>query len=117
MLRVPTHREPTHPGVILRQEFLEPLGISLPQLAEAISLPAQRIEEIVSREAGVTAGVAYRLSKYFGTTPHFWLNLQMVWDLYHAQQSESEVLEGIQPLNWADYPKTEELAEEEVAAC
>ena len=117
MLRVPTHREPTHPGVVLREEFLEPWGISLPQLAEDINLPAQQVEGIVGGATGVTAGVAYRLAKYFGTTPHFWLNLQMVWDLYHAQRSEAAALDGIQPLHWEDYAETDELSEEEVAAC
>lgn len=111
MLRIPTYREPTHPGVMLQEEFLLPLGMTPQDLAEAILLPYAQVAAIVNRQQGITAGIAYRLSRYFGNTPNFWLNLQMVWDMYHAQRSEAAELERIQPLVWEDYPDLEELAE------
>ena len=116
MLRVPTHGEPTHPGETLLEEFLSPLGMTPQDLAAAILLPSDQVEEIVHRRQGVTAAVAYRLSKYFGNTPNFWLNLQMVWDMYHAQRSEAADLEQIRPLVWDDFPEGEELAETPDAA-
>ena len=116
MLRIPTHREPTHPGAMLLKDFLAPLGMTPQDLAAAILLPSDQVEEIVHRRQGVTAAVAYRLSKYFGNTPNFWLNLQMVWDMYHAQRSEAADLEQIRPLVWDDFPEGEELAETPAAA-
>ena len=69
MLRVPTHREPTHPGEMLREKFLKPLGLSQRDLAERIDLPYQRVNELVNRRRGVTPATALRLAKVFGTTP------------------------------------------------
>ena len=116
MLRIPTHREPTHPGAMLQKDFLAPLGMTPQDLAAAILLPPAQVAAIVDRRQGVTAAVAYRLSKYFGNTPNFWLNLQMVWDMYHAQRSEAAALEQIQPLVWPDVSELEELAETPAAA-
>jgi addiction module HigA family antidote len=67
---------PIHPGEILLKEFLEPLGVSQYRLAKDISVPARRINEIVHGTRAVSANTALRLSKYFGTSPQFWLNLQ-----------------------------------------
>ena len=116
MIRVPTHREPTHPGAMLQKEFLTPLGMTPQDLAAAILLPPAQVEEIVQRRQSVTAAIACRLSRYFGNSPGFWLNGQRRWDLYHAQRSEAAVLEQIQPLEWADIPEVEELAAERAAA-
>src|SRR5262245_53750739 len=96
-VRVPTNREPTHPGVVLREEFLVPMGLTQQALADAIHVPYQRVNEVVRRRRGVTASTALRLARYFGTSEDFWLNLQLRWDLYHAMQSEASQLAAIQP--------------------
>ena len=95
MVRVPTDRPPTHPGEMLREEFLIPLSISQKDLAFAIHVPFQRINELVNRKRGVTPSTALRLAKFFGMSADFWLNLQMRWDLYNARQLEKEELETI----------------------
>ena len=76
----------THPGEVLREEFLSPLGMSAYQLAEAIDVPADRISEIVRERRSVTADTALRLAKHFDTTPEYWLNLQMAHDLSKANR-------------------------------
>jgi len=101
MVRIPTHRQPTAPGEMLREEFLGPLGITQRQLADAIHVPYQRINEIVNGRRGITPATALRLAKYFGVSPDFWLNLQLRWDLYQAQQTESHELTVIQPVRLA----------------
>jgi antitoxin HigA-1 len=73
--------EPVHPGEILLEEFLLPLGISQYRLAKDISVPARRINEIVHGARGVTAETALRLARYFGTSEMFWMNLQTHFDL------------------------------------
>ena len=95
MVRIPTHRAPFHPGEILLEEFLEPMGLTQRELADAIGVPYQRVNEIVNGRRGITASTALRLGKYFGTTPGLWMNLQAGWDLYHAQQNEAEELEAV----------------------
>jgi addiction module HigA family antidote len=97
MVRIPTHRPPTHPGEMLLEEFLLPLGITQRQLTDAIHVPYQRINEIVNGRRGVTPATALRLSRFFDMSPDFWLNLQLRWDLYHAQQTEGPALMAIQP--------------------
>jgi addiction module HigA family antidote len=72
---------PIHPGEILLQEFLRPLGISQYRLAKDVSVPARRINEIVRQSRAVTADTALRLARYFGTSERFWLNLQTQYDL------------------------------------
>ena len=84
MVRVPTDREPTHPGEMLLEEFLLPMGLTQRDLAGAIRIPYQRVNEIVRGRRGVTPGTALRLSKFFGVSPGFWMNLQLRWDLYQA---------------------------------
>ena len=96
-VRVPTHRPPTHPGEMLLEEFLVPMGITQRALADAIEVPYQRVNEIVNGKRGITPSTALRLAKYFGMTPDFWMNLQLRWDLYHAQQTEQKVLSRIEP--------------------
>ena len=115
MLRIPTHREPTHPGAILQKDFLAPLGMTPQDLAAAILLPPAQVAAIIDRRQGVTAAVAYRLSRYFGNSPGFWLNWQLRWDMYHAQRSEAADLEQIRPLEWPDFPELEEAAAEPAA--
>jgi addiction module HigA family antidote len=96
MVRTPTDREPTHPGEMLREEFLVPMNISQRELAEAIHVPYQRVNELINRKRGITPSTALRLSRFFAVSPEFWLNLQTRWDLYRAQNSEQAELESIQ---------------------
>jgi antitoxin HigA-1 len=95
MIRVPTHREPTHPGDMLLEEFLKPLGLSKRDLADGIHVPYQRVNELVNKKRGMTPGTALRLSKFLGTSADFWMSLQLRWDLYHASLSEAAELKRI----------------------
>jgi addiction module HigA family antidote len=99
MVRIPTHREPTHPGDMLREEFLEPMHISQRELANAIHVPYQRINELVNQKRGITPSTALRLAKFFGVSADFWLNLQMRWDLFKAQAVEEKALEAIKNIH------------------
>jgi len=98
MIRIPTHRAPTHPGEMLLEEFLIPMGLTQRDLANSIHVPYQRINEIINGRRGVTPSSALRLSKFFGVSPDFWMNLQLRWDLYFAQQSEADQLKTIKPV-------------------
>ncbi len=95
MIRIPTHREPTHPGEMLLEEFLKPMELSQRELSNGIRVPYQRVNELINRRRGITPATALRLAKYFGNTPGFWMNLQLRWELYHAQQSEADALRRI----------------------
>ena len=95
MVRIPTHRPPTHPGEMLKEEFLEPMKISQRDLANAIHVPYQRVNELVNQKRGVTPSTALRLAKFFGVSADFWLSLQVRWDLYRAQSQEAEELKAI----------------------
>lgn len=95
MVRIPTHRKPTHPGEMLLEEFLNPMGITQRQLADAIHVSYQRINEIVNRRRGITPSTALRLSKFFDVSPDFWLNMQLRWDLYLAKNAELQDLKKI----------------------
>ncbi len=97
MIRVPTNRIPTHPGEMLLEEFLTPMGISQKDLADNIEVPYQRINEIVNGRRGITPSTALRLAKFFDMSADFWMNLQLRWDLYFARQAENKVLERIHP--------------------
>lgn len=97
MVRVPTNRVPTHPGEMLLEEFLKPMGLSQRELADSIHVPYQRINEIVNGRRGITPATALRLARFFGTSASFWMNLQLRWDLYHAQQTEASALKTIRP--------------------
>ena len=95
MVRIPTHRAPTHPGEMLLEEFLTPMGLSQRNLADGIRVSYQRVNELVNGRRGITPATALRLARYFGTTPDLWMNLQLRWDLYHAQETEASELERI----------------------
>jgi addiction module HigA family antidote len=97
MVSIPTDREPTHPGEMLLKEFLVPLGLTQRDLASAIRVPYQRVNEVVRERRGVTPSTALRLSRFFGISPGFWMNLQLRWDLYHAQRAEAEQIADIRP--------------------
>ena len=96
MVRIPTNRPPTHPGEMLKEEFLEPMEITQRDLANAIHVPYQRVNELVNQKRGITPSTALRLAKFFGMSADFWLNLQVRWDLYRATQSEAKELETIE---------------------
>jgi addiction module HigA family antidote len=80
---------------MLLEEFLTPMGLSQRELAEGIRVPYQRVNELVNTRRGITPATALRLAKYFGTTPDLWMNLQLRWDLYHAQIVEARDLDRI----------------------
>ena len=98
MVNVPTHREPTHPGEMLLEEFLKPMDISQRELAKGIRVPYQRVNELINRRRGITPSTALRLSKFFGNSPGFWMNLQLRWELFHAKRSEAKEIRKIRPV-------------------
>jgi len=87
MLRIPTHGPPTHPGEMLFEEFLKPLGISQAELTKLIGVSYPRVNELINGRRGMTPDTALRLERLFGMEAQFWLNLQLAWDLYQAQHS------------------------------
>lgn len=99
MVRIPTHQPPAHPGEVLVEDYLKPLGMTQVELADRIHVPFQRVNTIANRRRGITPDTALRLGKLFGTTPDFWLNLQQAWDLYYAAHSaEAAELDQIEPV-------------------
>ena len=97
MIRVPTLRDPTHPGEMLLEEFLKPMNITQRELAKAIRVPYQRVNELVNGRRGMTPSTALRLAKFFGVSADFWMKLQLRCDLYRAKQREAEQLQLIRP--------------------
>jgi len=87
---------PLHPGEVLREEFMEPLEVTAYALAKACQVERPRIERIVREQQGITADTALRLSKYFGTTPEFWMNLQARFELEAAKIEIGDDLEEIE---------------------
>jgi addiction module HigA family antidote len=84
---------PIHPGEFLREDFLVPLGLSANALALALRVPVTRISEIVRERRGITADTALRLARYFGTTPDFWMKMQMSYDLALASREVTARIE------------------------
>lgn len=92
------HRVRTHPGEILAEEFLKPLGLSATALALELRVPPNRLSEIVKKRRAVTADTAMRLARFFGTTPEFWLNAQTGHDLSKAQaELGSKIARDVRP--------------------
>lgn len=85
---IPENRIPTHPGVVLSEEFLMPLGLSQVALAAHLGVPVQRINELVRGKRGITPETAWLLSQALDTTPEFWINLQTSFDLARARPRE-----------------------------
>jgi len=81
-------RPPTHPGEMLLEEFLKPLGLSQADAARRMGISANRLNELTRGKRGVTAETALRLADLLRTSPEFWLNLQMSWDLWHAYRAD-----------------------------
>lgn len=98
MVRIPTHRTPTHPGEMLLEEFLKPMEVTQSELAQRIHVPYQRINELVNGKRGITPATALRLAKFFGMSAGFWMNLQLRWDLFHAQRAEADELKRIEKI-------------------
>ena len=93
--------EPIHPGEVLMEDFIEGFGITQNKLAVSIRVPPRRINEIVHGKRAITADTALRLARYFGTSAHFWLNLQAHYDLDLAEDRVSEQIAAITPLEVA----------------
>ena len=90
---------PLHPGEVLQEEFLEPMGMSQNKLAMALHVPARRINEIVLGKRGITADTALRLARYLKMSPQFWLGLQMDYELDLAEDAiEDKIEKEIQPI-------------------
>jgi addiction module HigA family antidote len=99
---MPSFKTPLHPGEILREEFLVPLGMSAGQLARAIDVPRTRVERIVREEMGISADTALRLARYFGTTPELWLNLQQSYEIAVNAPALRDQLRAIEPREGAN---------------
>jgi addiction module HigA family antidote len=84
---------PIHPGEILREDYLKPLGLSMNRLALELRVPVTRISEIIHERRGITSDTALRLARYFDTTPRYWVNLQSAYDLEVAQDELSDRIE------------------------
>jgi addiction module HigA family antidote len=80
---------------MLLEEFLSPMGLTQRELANAIHVPYQRVNEIINGRRGITPRTALRLAKFFGMSADFWMNVQLRWDLYQAQQDEQDTLKSI----------------------
>ncbi len=94
-----TKLAPIHPGEILREDFMKPLGISMNRLALDLRVPVTRIAEIVHERRGITPDTALRLGRYFNTSPRFWLNAQSSYDLEVAQDAlQSAIEHEVRPL-------------------
>ena len=96
-MSVKNRLRPVHPGEILREELAE-LGMSASALAEALAIPTDRITAVLRGERGITADMALRLSRYLGTTPQLWLNLQQTFELRVAElQTGQDIVERVMP--------------------
>lgn len=88
---------PIHPGEIIKEEYLEPLNMSVNALAVALRVPAPRINDVVRQKRGVSIDTALRLARYFNTTAQFWMNLQISYDLKIAKQNITKIEDEIIP--------------------
>ena len=100
-MSLPATMPPIHPGEVLMEEYLEPLGVTQHRLAVAIGVPPRRINEIVHGKRRITADTALRMARYFGTSERFWMNLQGRYDLEVERDRLADTLEEITPLKSA----------------
>ena len=84
---IPENRPPTHPGEMLLEEFLRPLGMTQSEAARRMEIPLNRLNEVIRGRRGVTADTALRLAKLLDTDPEIWMNLQNQWDIWHAARA------------------------------
>lgn len=97
--RLPTHRPPTHPGEMLLEEFLKPLGITQSAFAARLGVSFPRVNEVINGKRSVTPDTALRLARVTGMSADFWLGLQQDWDLWHALRSdEAAEIDHLKPL-------------------
>ena len=97
-----THQKPIHPGEILLEEFMKPLGLSQNALARTLRVPPRRINEIVHEERSISPDTALRLARYFGTTAEFWVGLQVDYDLRLVRyRSQHEINKAVIPMKLA----------------
>ena len=96
-MRSPTLK-PMHPGEVLREEFMAPLGLTAYRVARAIGVPPNRIQDIARERRNITPGTALRLAKLFGNSPEFWMNLQTHYDLECERESSEAAIEAIQQI-------------------
>lgn len=87
-----------HPGEILKEEFLKPMGLSSYALAKYLHVPVPRVHDIVLQKRGITPDTAVRLAKFFGTSEQFWLNLQAAYDVSKIKKEQRKALKAIQPM-------------------
>jgi len=99
-----TKRKPFTPGEILSEEFMQPLNLTPEQLAKRISVPVQRINEIINNQETITADLAFRLSRLFGTSVEYWSNMQLKIDLWHIMNDQEKYKEYqlIQQIEWQE---------------
>ncbi|MBF0564408.1 MAG: HigA family addiction module antidote protein [Nitrospirae bacterium] len=90
-------RQPTHPGIILREEFIAPLGLTQVKVAECLKTAFRTVNEIINGKRNVSPDMALRLARFFGTSEELWLNLQDQYDLYKAREKNKDVLSEIMP--------------------
>ena len=96
---LPKNREPTHPGEMVLEEFIKPLGLTQTEVAKRLGISFVRLNEIVNGRRSVTPDTALRLARLFDTTPDFWLNGQLAWDLWHAMKApEAKEIARIRPV-------------------
>ena len=93
------NRITTHPGEVLREEFMIPLGLSANRLAAMLGVPQNRISEIARERRAMTADTALRLAKCFGTTPEFWMNLQTAHDVSRANRDYAAEIDRVKPID------------------
>ena len=91
-------RRPTHPGEILREEFMPDFGLSVAKLAEALGVSRQSVNELVHERRSLSPNMALRLARLFGTSPQYWLNLQRGIDIWDSLELDFEGIEAIEPL-------------------
>lgn len=92
---------PMHPGEMLREEFLRPLGLSPGRVARACGIPRTRIERIAAEKVGITGDSALRLARFFGTSPEFWMNLQSRYEIETARINAADEIDAIRRLEQA----------------
>ncbi len=97
MAKYELKRNPTHPGEILKEDFLSPLGLTQTELAKALKTSFRTINEILNEKRSISPDMALRLSRYFGTSPDVWIGLQTDYDLYWARMKSQKTINGIKP--------------------
>lgn len=100
---LPSNREPFHPGIIIKEEFLDELDMTQNELSERMGVPYARVNELIHGKRGITIETALMLSRIFGTTAEMWLNMQRLYDLWQALHSEetTEKIKNVKPIKKA----------------